>query len=129
MWHVLEHLRNPAAVLERCYGLLASGGVLAIEVPNLDFVVRKSYEYPLSVTLHLFHFSPASLRRIVGNAGFDVLECTPGNTGLLYSSRAKVFAKKALQISSSVVHRLTGRNISDSIRLFARKPRAEDVSR
>jgi SAM-dependent methyltransferase len=35
MWHVLEHLSNPAEVLERIAERLQPGGVLAIGVPNL----------------------------------------------------------------------------------------------
>lgn len=34
MWHVLEHLPNPAEVLERIAAQLEPGGVLAIGVPN-----------------------------------------------------------------------------------------------
>jgi SAM-dependent methyltransferase len=35
MWHVLEHLANPAEVLERIAERLEPGGVLAIGVPNI----------------------------------------------------------------------------------------------
>lgn len=34
LWHVLEHLRNPAEILERLAAQLEPGGVLAIGVPN-----------------------------------------------------------------------------------------------
>jgi SAM-dependent methyltransferase len=35
MWHVLEHLSNPAEVLECIAGKLEPGGILAIGVPNV----------------------------------------------------------------------------------------------
>ncbi len=121
MWHVLEHLRDPLAVLERCHELLAPGGLLAIEVPNLNFLVRKSYRYPLSLTLHLYHFSPATLSAVVRKAGFEVRECRPGHTGYLYPSKAKIYAKRCLYGISHLAEKLWGINVSDSIRLYASK--------
>jgi SAM-dependent methyltransferase len=121
MWHVLEHLHHPLAALRRCRALLAPGGILALEVPNLNFLVRKSYRYPLSRTLHLYHFSPVTLAALVRAAGLEVLECRPGNTGFQYRSRWKIFAKKCLYGFSRAVEKLSRRNVSDSIRLFARR--------
>jgi SAM-dependent methyltransferase len=36
LWHALEHLREPAAGLDRAIELLAPGGLLVVAVPNLD---------------------------------------------------------------------------------------------
>lgn len=36
MWHVLEHLPQPLAVLDACASVLRPGGVLAISTPNPD---------------------------------------------------------------------------------------------
>lgn len=124
MWHVLEHLREPRAALERVERLLAPGGLLVLEVPNLNFLARKSWRYPMSRTLHLYHFSPATLSALVERAGLRVLECRPGHTGYLYPSRAKVLAKKSLYAVTGVAHRLFGVNLGDSIRLFARSKEA-----
>lgn len=120
-WHVLEHLCNPLLTLRRIYKLLRERGVLVLEVPNLHWIVRKSYRFPLSTTLHLFHFTPSTLTRLVQMAGFEVLECGHGNTGFLYPSRRKVCAKKCLYAISRTVHRLSGINVGDSIRLYARR--------
>ncbi len=126
MWHVLEHMRNPLAVLRRVHGFLAPGGVLVIEVPNLNFLVRKSYRYPLSVTLHLYHFSPATLSALVGKAGFQVRACRPGHTGYLYPSQAKVYAKKCIYGVTRMADRLLGVNVGDAIRLYAAKASKDD---
>jgi 2-polyprenyl-3-methyl-5-hydroxy-6-metoxy-1,4-benzoquinol methylase len=122
MWHVLEHLREPIATLKGCFDVLAPGGVLALEVPNLNCVFRKSYRVPLSSVLHLFHFSTETLKAVVQRAGFEVLECRAGNTGFQHRQRWKVLAKKAVYIYSGIVEQATSRNVSDSIRLYARKP-------
>jgi len=121
MWHVLEHLPQPVSVLQRTLQLLAPGGLLALEVPNLNFLVRKSYRYPLSATLHLYHFTPATLTSMVRKVGFKVLECRQGNTGFLYRSPVKIYAKKAVYLFSHVLERLAGINAGDSIRLYAQK--------
>ena len=124
MWHVLEHMRDPLGALRRCRELLAPGGLLALEVPNLNFLARKSYRYPLSLNLHLYHFSPATLSGIVRKAGFEVLECRRGHTGYLYRSKAKIYAKKCLYGISQQAEKLLGINMSDSIRLYAAKSRS-----
>jgi SAM-dependent methyltransferase len=121
LWHVLEHLREPRAALSRIQSILAPGGLLALEVPNLNFLARKSWRYPMSRTLHLYHFSPATLSSLVERAGLRVLECRPGHTGYLYPSRAKVLAKKTLNAVAGAAHRVLGVNLGDSIRLFARR--------
>jgi SAM-dependent methyltransferase len=121
MWHVLEHLRAPQAVLQRLHNLLVPGGILAVEVPNLNFLPRRSYKYPFSKTLHLYHFSPATLTGILTKVGFKVLWCGRGNTGFLYSSRAKIFAKKCIYALAAIAEGIGTINISDSIRIYGEK--------
>jgi 2-polyprenyl-3-methyl-5-hydroxy-6-metoxy-1,4-benzoquinol methylase len=121
MWHVLEHLADPMAVLKGLFDLLKPGGVLVLEVPNLNCLVRKSYRVPMTVNLHLYHFSPATLSRLASATGFHVLRTNAGNTGFLYSQRAKVYAKKAFYAFSGVLEMAAGANVSDSIRLHATK--------
>lgn len=72
-FHVLEHVHDPAAFLAHARGLLAAGGLLALEVPNLDSArARRDRErwFNLVPDYHLWHFSPASLPRLVERAGF-----------------------------------------------------------
>ena len=122
MWHVLEHLREPIKTLKACLEVLSPGGILTLEVPNLNWFVRKSYRVPLASVLHLFHFSPETLSAIVRRAGFEILECRAGNTGFQLRQRWKIYAKKAVYLCSSIVEKTTSLNVSDSIRMYARKP-------
>jgi SAM-dependent methyltransferase len=121
MWHVLEHLADPIAVLRRLFTLLRPGGLLVLEVPNLNCLVRKSYRVPMTVNLHLFHFSPDTLSSLVSAAGFQVLRTRAGNTGFQYPRRAKIYAKRAFHACSRLVEIAVGANVSDSIRLYAAK--------
>ncbi len=121
MWHVLEHLPNPLATLTRAHDLLAPGGVLVLEVPNVNCFWRRSYRYPFSAILHLFHFSPSTLSALVQKAGFEVLSCRLGNTGLLCPGRLRTLAKRILcGVSKCIDHHL-GQNVGNSIRLYARR--------
>ena len=73
---VLEHLESPAAELSAARRVLAPGGCLALVVPNMQTfeldVFGASYRSLRSDHLHLF--SAHSLTRLLGDAGFDVVE-------------------------------------------------------
>jgi SAM-dependent methyltransferase len=77
LWHVLEHLADPAPAVARIHGWLAPGGGLLIGVPNLASVqARLGHDrwYHLDVPRHRTHFTPDGLKRLLNAAGFDVLE-------------------------------------------------------
>jgi SAM-dependent methyltransferase len=76
MNHSLEHVPNPRADLARTFGLLRSGGVLAISVPNFASWQRRRYGaawFPLDLPRHRTHFTPRSLELALRETGFDVL--------------------------------------------------------
>lgn len=73
--HCLEHLADPLSTLRRVHDLLVPGGSLFIAVPNLDGLERRLFgEHwdAWDIPRHLHHFSPPSLRQLVGAAGFRV---------------------------------------------------------
>jgi SAM-dependent methyltransferase len=75
LWHVLEHLPRPAESLRKIRSLIRPGGLLIIAVPNFDSIqatVFRGHWYHLEVPRHLYHFTPAALRRFLGSQGFDV---------------------------------------------------------
>jgi hypothetical protein len=52
--------------------LLKTGGVIIVEVPNLDsvgFQIFKHRWQPLEIPTHLNHFTPATLQRVFETAG------------------------------------------------------------
>lgn len=66
MAHVLEHIPDPVEYLENlCNHLLAPGGWLLLEVPNL-------YAHDCFEIAHLVSYSPHTLRQTVQKAGFEV---------------------------------------------------------
>ncbi|MCL4796820.1 MAG: methyltransferase domain-containing protein [Bryobacteraceae bacterium] len=83
-FHVLEHHPNPVAALDRLRGLLAPSGILAVEVPNIEF----PYVHPRNRfhKAHLVHFSLTSLALAAQSAGLRPLEHrTSGDGGVLWS--------------------------------------------
>jgi SAM-dependent methyltransferase len=77
LWHVLEHLDDPRAALERIAGWLAPGGTLLVGVPNLaSFQARLGGErwYHLDVPRHRTHFTPGGLSTLLHRCGFRVTQ-------------------------------------------------------
>ena len=75
VWHVLEHLDDPAAALARIHTWLAPGGTLVAGVPNLDSWQARiggSRWFHLDLPRHRTHFSARGIERALDRAGFDV---------------------------------------------------------
>lgn len=75
MNQVLEHVPSPAATLRTVHRMLKPGGSLYLTVPNYasweaSFFAR--HWSGLQVPVHLHHFSPAPLRKLIEGAGFQV---------------------------------------------------------
>ncbi|MBI1921524.1 MAG: class I SAM-dependent methyltransferase [Geobacter sp.] len=78
LFHVLEHLDDPAAALINLRSWLRPGGLLVIEVPNIESPTAR-YRGPgweLIIPEHRFHFSPESMRFLLRKCGFEVVDET-----------------------------------------------------
>ena len=70
--HVVEHLADPIAVLERAAEHLAEDGVLVLHTPNakgIGFSLYKSCWYPLDAPRHFYLFDPHTIRLLGERAG------------------------------------------------------------
>lgn len=75
MWHVLEHLPDPAAAIDRAHDLLRPDGRLIVSVPNiagLQARLARDAWIHLDLPRHLFHFTPAALSMLLARHGFTV---------------------------------------------------------
>jgi len=71
-FHVLEHLADPLTSAKQALKLLKTGGLIIIEVPNLDsvgFQIFKRRWQPLGIPTHLNHFTPITLQKVFESAG------------------------------------------------------------
>ena len=75
MWHSLEHVHRPLAILREAYQLLVPGGRLVVATPNIEslpFYWFGPSWFGLDLPRHLTHFTPKSLRAMLETAGFRV---------------------------------------------------------
>ena len=75
-FHVLEHVYQPKQVVGKLWKWLKPGGILYLQVPNIDALearIFRSYWYGLELPRHLYHFSPASLSRLFAFFEFEEL--------------------------------------------------------
>lgn len=77
MFHVLEHLPRPVAVLKKLHQLSHSETRLIIEVPILENGITNDINGFFSVH-HLTHFSRGSLENCFIKAGWRIVEWTEG---------------------------------------------------
>lgn len=76
MNHVLEHLPDPVTELHSLRRVLRAGGLLHVAVPNVDgFSSRMFRQHWLGLEpRHVVLFSPATLERVLRDAGFTNVE-------------------------------------------------------
>ena len=80
MWHVLEHVHDLYPYLRQIKKLLKPGGLAFIAVPNYTSYDANKYGAnwaAYDVPRHLYHFSPASMKWLLGTAGFQLKAMSP----------------------------------------------------
>jgi SAM-dependent methyltransferase len=89
LWHVLEHVAEPLAILKTARALLSPSGVLIVGVPDFDSPARRMFGARwggLQLPFHRHHFNPTTLRRALGVSGFRVRSLRHRSVGTIYSS-------------------------------------------
>jgi SAM-dependent methyltransferase len=66
--HTLEHVLSPGRFLTDAAGLLEAGGVLVVEVPDVE-----ASPFDVLVADHVMHFSRATLRYLSERCGLNIL--------------------------------------------------------
>ncbi len=73
-WHVLEHVPDPLKVMKRVREWLKEDGVVVLNCPNYASPTRALFGAHwdlLKVPTHFFHFTPATLRALLEQSGFQ----------------------------------------------------------
>ena len=69
MYHALEHVEDPSAILSRLRGWMADQGVLLIEVPNVEAVcIAPAHRFHFA---HFYNFNRDALEALGRKAGFE----------------------------------------------------------
>jgi SAM-dependent methyltransferase len=74
--HVLEHMRDPVASLSTLRDWLAPGGVIYIEVPDIERDAANKLRGRLFHYGHIYNFNPVTLRQVAAQAGLVELPQT-----------------------------------------------------
>lgn len=103
-WMVLEHLHDPLAALRKLRRWSSDTGWLVLSVPDASAWDRRLFGdawYALSLPLHLYHYTPATLRRALNASGWQVerviYQRNPDNAvrSLAYRARERGWASAA----------------------------------
>src|SRR5258708_25260922 len=143
LFHVLEHVPDPRSLLRICHSLLSDRGILVIAVPNevTSFrawlkrqLVKAGLRKPRAVgkfglpritlteqtsEVHLSHFTPAVLRRLLKSAGFSILKTTLDPYYVATVTRR--FKADFYYFCCLLVHKVFGVNVYDAVLVIARK--------
>ncbi|HAO93375.1 MAG: hypothetical protein A2X93_08210 [Deltaproteobacteria bacterium GWC2_56_8] len=75
LWHVFEHLSDPAWALGECKRILKPGGTLVIAVPNVKSLQARmtgKHWFHFDPPFHLYHYSALNLSRLLEASSFKV---------------------------------------------------------
>ena len=91
-WHSLEHCPDPRAELARFGGLLASGGVLLVDVPNHHSIdaCMEGKEWPgWDVPFHCHHFTARSLELLARQLSLRIVGRKTYHSGYVRNQLAR----------------------------------------
>lgn len=80
LWHVLEHISELNQTIARLKSLLHQNGTMFIAVPNLNSADARKYAQhwaAYDVPRHLWHFTRATITRLMSNHGMKVIQAVP----------------------------------------------------
>ena len=74
LWDVLEHVPDPTLVLKECNRILKKDGILIINYPDIGSWIAKLLQrkWVFLLSVHLYYFTPATIRNILNKTGFSV---------------------------------------------------------
>lgn len=99
LWHSLEHMEAPAAVLLEARRLLKPGGTLFLAIPSgssWELALFKSRWFHLDLPRHLHFFTRPGAARLLKDCGFEVVE----ESGLCLDYNAYGFLQSVLNAVS-----------------------------
>jgi 2-polyprenyl-3-methyl-5-hydroxy-6-metoxy-1,4-benzoquinol methylase len=72
LWDVLEHVNSPSSVLQHIYAWLKPGGLLYLNVPNIDSLIARvmGTRWVMLLREHLWYFSPTTIESMLIKNGY-----------------------------------------------------------
>lgn len=79
MFHTVEHLENPLEAMRAAHKWLRPGGLLVVEVPNVEAVCQSPHRQ--FHRGHLYHFNLTTLQAVARRAGYGVIQTSVSPDG------------------------------------------------
>lgn len=112
MNHLIEHIRRPYEFLGQIYENFEEKGILFISTPNLKAWDKKgiirSELGGLSGTDHRILYTPESIKKILLETGFEILDVT---TCTRYFVPFLILRNKIFDISTKIMKKITNKNL------------------
>lgn len=135
MRHSIEHVSDPKQLLKNVLTVLKPGGVVAVATPNSYGVHAKIFGdlWPhWSPPYHIQFFSKKSLKKLIGEVGFEVVEYKTEELtnydllrALLKKFGVPINYNRPTQLTYAVNNLLAKYGLGEGLLLIARKPYAE----
>jgi 2-polyprenyl-3-methyl-5-hydroxy-6-metoxy-1,4-benzoquinol methylase len=118
MWEVLEHTMDPLDVLKTVSNMVSPQGLIVMSVPNFTSLESRlfgKYWSGLDVPRHLYHFTPATLDKMLKNAELDIVYLKTVN------------ASQILEFADPITYgRESIRNLLINLKLYPERKRISD---
>jgi len=88
-WHLVEHVPDPLQTLQCLREWLMPGGELIVGVPNIHSAMRWGFGTRWAgwqPPYHVYHFTPATIGRLVARAGFSHIRVRCASVGTALDS-------------------------------------------
>lgn len=79
LWDVIEHTPDPLKVLKETNRILKKNGLLIVNYPDIDSWLAKlmGRKWLFLTSVHLYYFTPRTIKEILAKAGFKVIKIRP----------------------------------------------------
>jgi predicted TPR repeat methyltransferase len=79
LWDVIEHTPDPTRVIQRVRELLAPGGILIVNYPDIGSWIARllGRRWPFLSSVHLYYFTRHTIRALLKRNGFEIIEMRP----------------------------------------------------
>jgi SAM-dependent methyltransferase len=112
MNHVIEHVYDPIAVMDKCYRILKPGGTVVLYAPNSRSLGHKRFQrywLPLDPPRHLYCYFTANMRMLLERCGFTSIRLWTSPRLALGVYDASVMLQKGIVMGTQTAPRQRGR--------------------